>query len=333
MKRQRVAAVLAGAAAVLLPVFVRSQFALDMAILTLFYVGLTAAWNLVTFSGRLSLGHAAFFGLGAYTATLLFVRAGIPPVIGAAVAVVVSLLGGLLMVLVMVRLRGPFFTLASIAFAEVLQLVATHWRSLTDGSVGLHIPFRPGWQNLTFTSKEPYYYIALALAVLSVWLGHRLYHSSTGYFLRAASSDEEACQALGVNIKRAQAAALLWSAGMTGLLGVFYAYFIYVIEPTTFFSMELFSLQPALNGIIGGVGTVWGPVLGALVMTPLGEYLRTFLGAMQQGLHFLVYGLVLLVIVRVLPGGFMSIITGVRARNDDRGSGANERGRSYTAAS
>lgn len=333
MNGRRAAVVLVGAVVLLFPVLVRSQFAVDMAILTLLYVGLTAAWNLVTFSGRLSLGHAAFFGLGAYTATILFVRAGIPPVIGVFGAVAMALLGGFLMVFVMVRLRGPFFTLATIAFAEVLQLVAIHWRSLTGGSVGMYLPFRPGWQNLTFTTKEPYYYIALALAVLSVWVGHRLYHSSTGYFLRAASSDEEACQALGVNIARAQAVALLWSAGLTGLLGVFYAHFIYVIEPATFFSLELFSLQPALNGIIGGVGTVWGPVLGALVMVPLGEYSRTFLGSMQQGLHFLVYGLVLLVIVRVLPGGFMSIVARTRGGRPAGPVGAGERGRTSTAAS
>ena len=332
MSGRWVVAVLAGAAALLLPL-VLPPYALDMAILTIFYIGLTAAWNIVTFSGRLSLGHAAYFGLGAYTATLLFVRAGIPPVIGALAALGVALLGGLIMVLVMVRLRGPFFTLATIAFAQVLHLATVHWRSLTGGSVGLHIPFRPGWQNLTFTDREPYYYIALGLAALSVWVGHRLYHSSTGYFLRAAASDEEACQALGVNIAKAQAVALLSSAALTGLLGVFYAFFIYVVEPTTFYSMDLFSLQPALNGIIGGVGTVWGPVLGALLMVPLGEYSRTFLGAMKQGLHFFVYGLVLLIIVRVLPGGLISIVNRYRARSRVRAAGTTERGRSYPAAS
>src|SRR5690606_26474510 len=154
----------------------------------------------------------------------------------------------------LIRLRGPFFTLSSIAFAEVLKLIAVHWRSMTGGSVGLHIPFRPGLANLTFGSREPYYYIALGLAALSIWAGHALYHSATGYFLRAAASDEEAAQALGINTAKAQLTAFFLSAGLTGMLGVFYAYFVYVLEPATFFSLELFSLQPALNGIIGGMG-------------------------------------------------------------------------------
>lgn len=306
-------------ALLVLPMFLRAhQFVLDLLILTLFYVGLTAAWNLLTFGGKLSLGHAAFFGSGAYVTTLLFLRLDIKPMFGVLGAILVALLIALLQSLALIRLRGPFFTLASIAFAEVLKLIAVHWRSVTGGSVGLNIPFRPGWLNLTFGTKEPYYYIALFLAVVSIWVGRTLYHSATGYFLRASASDEEAAQALGINTTKAQLTAFFLSAGLTSVLGVFYAFFVYVLEPATFFSMELFSLQPALNGIIGGMGTVWGPVIGAVIMTPLGELLRIRLGAVQQGLHFLVYGFVLIMIVRALPGGLISLWSVKRGRG--RGS-------------
>jgi branched-chain amino acid transport system permease protein len=182
------------------------------------------------------------------------------------------------------------------------------WREVTAGSEGLTIPFTPGWQNLTFTTKVPYYYIFLILAAGSVYIVHRIYHSAMGHHLRAIASDEEAAQALGINTGRVQLLALFWSTGITGLLGIFYTQYVYMIEPEWAFSSMLFSLQPALNGIIGGLGTIWGPVVGAILMTPLGEYLRSYLGALQQGLNFFIYGLVLIGVVMVLPGGIISPI-------------------------
>ena len=310
MRRDKISLILGGALmAVLLiiPFFFHSSFILHMHTLVFFYVALTAAWNIPAFGGQLSLGHASFFGIGAYTGAILYVKYGISPWIGVPAAIVTSLAGGMILSLPLVRLRGPFFSLASIAFTEVLRMVAIDWRSLTNGSVGMNIPFKLGWMNLTFSSGRPFYYIFLALAVLIVYLSYRIRYSSLGFHLRAGASDIEAAQALGVNTSLANFIALMWSAALTGVLGLFYSFYMYVLEPGTLFSLPLFSLQPALNGIIGGMGTIWGPVIGAVIMTPLGEFLRFYLGTIQQGLNYVVYGLVLIATVRFIPGGVVSL--------------------------
>ncbi|MGO9021011.1 MAG: branched-chain amino acid ABC transporter permease [Syntrophobacteraceae bacterium] len=294
---------------ILIPFFFNSTFVLHMYTLVFFYIGLTAAWNIPAFGGQLSLGHASFFGIGAYTGAILYVKYGISPWIGVPAAIGMSMVGGLILSLPLVRLRGPFFSLASIAFAEVLRMVAIDWRSLTNGSVGINIPFKLGWMNLTFQSGKPFYYIFLCLAILIIYLSYRIRHSALGFHLRAGASDMEAAQALGVNTSLANFIALMWSAALTGVLGLFYSFYMYVLEPGTLFSLPLFSLQPALNGIIGGMGTIWGPVIGAIVMTPLGEFLRFYLGTIQQGLNYVVYGLVLIATVRFIPGGVVSLVS------------------------
>lgn len=292
-----------------IPLFFHSTFVLHMYTLIFFYTALTAAWNIPAFGGQLSLGHASFFGIGAYTAAILYVRYGVTPWLGLFAAAIAAMLGGLILSLPLIRLRGPFFTLASIAFAEVLRMVAIDWRSLTNGSVGINIPFKPGLMNLTFQGGKPFYYISLALAVGVVYLTYRIRYSALGFHLRAAASDDEAAKALGVNTSLTHFIALMWSAGITGVLGLFYVFYIYVLEPQSIFSLDLFSLQPALNGIIGGMGTVWGPVIGAVLMTPLGEFLRFYLGTIQQGLNYVVYGLVLVATVKFIPGGIVSLLT------------------------
>lgn len=293
----------------IIPMFFHSSFVLHMYTLIFFYVALTSAWNIPAYGGQLSLGHAAFFGIGAYTGAILYVKYGVCPWIGLLAALATSLLGGLVLSLPLIRLRGPFFTLSSIAFAEVLRMIAIDWRSMTNGSVGITIPFDPAWINLTFTSGKPFYYISLALATGVVYFSYRIRYSALGFHLRASASDDEAAKALGVNTSLANFFALMISAGITGILGMFYIFYTYVLEPFTVFSLDLFSLQPALNGIIGGMGTVWGPVIGAVLMTPFGEYLRFYLGTVQQGLNFVVYGIVLIAVVKFMPGGLVSILS------------------------
>jgi branched-chain amino acid transport system permease protein len=312
----------------LVPAFFSSTFVLHIYTLIFFYIALTAAWNIPAFGGQLSLGHAAFFGIGAYTGAILYVKFGVSPWIGLLAAVVTALLGGLILSLPLLRLRGPFFTLASIALAEVLRMVAIDWRSLTNGSVGINIPFKPGFQNLTFQGGMPFYYIFLALAVIVVYLTYRIRNSALGFHLRASASDDEAARALGVNTSLAQFLGLMWSTGITGVLGLFYVFYNYVLEPSTAFSLDLFSLQPALNGIIGGMGTVWGPVIGAILMTPLGEFLRFYLGTIQQGLNYVVYGLVLIATVKFIPGGILSVLGPLlhrKARDEDAPGNRGER--------
>lgn len=295
---------IAALVALVLPLAVKDQYVQHVAIVTFIYIGITVAWNLMAIGGTLSLGHAAFFGVGAYTTAILFIKFGVNPWVGILLSMVTSALTALLLVVPLLRLRGPFFTLSSLAFVEVLRLLAIWAVPVTNGSSGLTTPSDQGFAYISFENREPYYYIVLAFVIIVVAFSVWLYGSKVGYHLRALKTDEQALRALGVRTNGLKISIMVISAAITGAFGAFSAIYYFVIEPETQFSMMLYSVQPALNGIIGGMGTVVGPIIGAVLMTPLGEWLHTaFSGA--QGVNFMIYGLVLIVIVRLLPGGLV----------------------------
>jgi branched-chain amino acid transport system permease protein len=304
--------VLAGLAivAATLAFLVKDKFYLHVLIMMMFYASASSAWNIVGgFAGQLSLGHAAFFGIGAYTSTLLFIDLGISPWIG-------MLIGGILATLVSgaigypsFRLRGPFFTLVTIAFAEVLRILTLYAHDFTKGSIGISVPFRPALRNFIFRQLSAYVYVALAFMVITVLVSLWIEHSRLGYYLAALREDEDAAQALGIDTARYKLVAVLVSAFFTALAGTFYAQYIFYIEPFQTFSLD-FSILLAMMAIIGGVGTVWGPVAGAFLVTPLQEVLQAKLGGELQGLHLVVYGTVLIVVVIVLPQGIVPSLAG-----------------------
>jgi len=295
--------VLFGAVLMLIPLFVRNNFYIHNLIMIFFWATLTASWNIIGgIAGQISLGHAAFFGIGAYTSTILYLKMGVSPWIG-------LLCGGLLAMAVAsgisypcFRLRGPFFTLATIAFGEVVSILASYFRDLTGGAVGLLIPFKPGFWNLMFREKIWYYYIMLVLLLIVIFITYKIATSKMGYYLLSLREDEEAARAIGINTAKYKLYAVMVSAFFAGVAGVFYAQYILFIEPRTVFSAEL-STQFALMSIIGGLGTVVGPILGAFILTPLGEFLRAWLGGSYSGLHIAIYGLILIVVVLMMPEG------------------------------
>lgn len=295
---------IAGLVALLLPLVVRDQYVLHIAVITFIYVGVTVAWNLMAIGGTLSLGHAAFFGVGAYTVAILYVEFGINPWLGILAAMVMAAAVSMVLAVPLLRLRGPFFTLSSLAFVEVLRLLAIWAVPVTNGSVGITTPPDQGFAFISFENREPYYFIVLAMVIVVVAFSVWLYNSRIGYHLRAMKTDEEAIRALGVHTNGLKVGTLAVSAAITGAFGAFAALYLFVIEPETQFSMTLYSVQPALNGIIGGMGTVVGPIIGAVLMTPLGEWLRTSFAGVQ-GLNFMIYGIALIVIVRLMPGGLV----------------------------
>jgi len=302
--------VLAGMAVVVgvLAFTVADKFYLHVLIMMLFYASISSAWNIVGgFAGQLSLGHAAFFGIGAYTSTLLFINFGVSPwigmLVGASLATIVSGAIGY----PSFRLRGPFFTLVTIAFAEVLRLLTLYAHDLTKGSIGISVPFRPAAGNFIFRQVSAYAFVALAFLALTVLVSLWIEHSRLGYYLAAIREDEDAAQALGIDAARYKLVAVLISAFLTALGGTFYAQYIFYIEPFQTFSLD-FSVLLAMMAIIGGLGTVWGPVAGAFLVTPLQEILQAELGGALQGLHLVIYGTVLIVVVILLPQGIVPSI-------------------------
>lgn len=292
-------------AAILLPLLVSDQYMLHIGVMILIYVGITVAWNIMAVGGILSLGHAAFFGVGAYTVAILYTNYQVNPWLGLFLAGIAAAVSSLILVIPLVRLRGPFFTLATLAFVEVLRLLSIWAVPITKGSVGITTPPLQGFAYISFENREPYYFIALVLTFLTVLLSIWIYRSKLGYHLRATDSNEEAVRALGVRSNRVKIGSMLISSAVTGIFGAFAALYFFVIEPDTQFSSTLYSIQPALNGIIGGMGTIAGPIIGAIIMTPLGEWLRVTFSGASQGVNFMIYGLVLIVMVRMMPGGLV----------------------------
>ncbi|MGI6603528.1 MAG: branched-chain amino acid ABC transporter permease [bacterium] len=285
------------------PLLIKNSFSLHLMIMIFYHATLSCAWNIIGgYAGQTSLGHAAYFGLGAYTIALLEVKLGVSPWVGLVVACLLSPLVALAISYPCFRLRGPFFTLSSIAFAEVLRLIAISWRSLTNGAVGLLIPFSPGFVNLMFRGKVPYYYMSLILMFMVIAVSILIERTRLGYYLVAIKENEDAAQALGINTTKCKLIAMGTSALFTTLGGIFYAQYILFIEPDSVFAMTL-STQMALMAIIGGLGSVSGPVIGAFLLTPLNEFLRSWLGGHAAGLHAAIYGILLIVVVLLLPEG------------------------------
>ncbi len=305
MRRHLPALVVFGAAA-LAPVFVRDAYLLDSLVLILMWGALSAAWNVAGgYAGQVSLGHAAFFGIGAYAAALLTTRWDLSPWIGLVVGALLSTGAGLIIGYLSNRLKGPYFALATIAFAQVLLIVASRWRGFTKGSEGIPVPFRQGFWTLGFSDKAHWVYLTLGVALLVYLIQVYLEVSRLGYQLAGVREDEDAAQALGVPSRRLKVVAIALSAALTSVCGTLWAQYIGFVDPFYVFSIDL-SILFALNTIIGGTGTALGPFYGSILITSLDTYLRAaFSGVTGRliGIHLIIYGCLLIVVVRFIPQG------------------------------
>lgn len=301
-------AVVAFGAVALVPLVLRDAFLLDGLILILLWGAVSSAWNVAGgYAGQVSLGHAGFFGLGAYSAALLATRWNASPWVGLLVGMALATTAGLVIGYLSNRLRGPYFVLATIAFSQILLIVASRWRGFTAGSEGIPVPFRPGFWTLGFVDKAVWVYLMLALAVLLYLAQRYLERSRLGYQLAAVREDEDAAQSLGVPARRLKVVAIAVSAALTALCGGFWAQYVGFVDPFYVFSVDL-SVRFALGAIIGGLGTALGPFLGSLLVTTLEIYLRAQFGGIGAGLvgiYLIIYGCALILVVRFVPQGLM----------------------------
>ena len=288
----------------------RNDYVLTVLILFLYFAYVGQAWNIMMgFAGQLSLGHALYVGLGAYTAAALYVHFGIGPWIGLFVAVGVSVLAGAAMGFLAFRFRvsGVYFAILTIAFAEFARLGFDHF-GWVGASAGLFLPVAQYTQNDLWRLRgDPtmFYYVLLVTTVLAFVLCHLLLRSRIGYFWRAIREDEEAARAAGINAFRCKMYAVIISAGLTSFAGVFYAFFYNNLFPEQIFHISR-SIELILGPIIGGIGTLFGPVLGAFVLQVLAETMQALLtsfGIDVPGVRQLVFGIVLLLIVVLMPDG------------------------------
>jgi branched-chain amino acid transport system permease protein len=301
--------------AVLLPQLISSAFALDIFIRVLLFAFIGVAWNLMGgYAKQLSLGHAAYFGLGAYTSTILLIRFGISPWIGIFAGGVVAMLASLPIGALCFRLRGPYFAIATIATAQVLMLLFLKFRDFAWGAEGTTLPnFGDSPLMMQFDSKAAYYYIALAMLTLGLAITYAIERSWMGYYLIAVGEDEDAAEAIGVDALRIKRNIYLISAFLTALGGTFYVQYIYFIDPNTAFSFNI-SVEAALVSIVGGIGTLWGPVVGTVLLEATSALLQSWLGSGHGGVQLTVYSLILIAVILWQPAGLIGIFTDLFAR-------------------
>jgi branched-chain amino acid transport system permease protein len=273
------------------------------------------AWNLIGgYGAQLSLGHSAFFAIGAYTSVLLLGAFGLSPWIGGAIGMAVACLAAIIIGVPCFRLRGPYFTLATIAAAEIVRILLLHFQDLTGGANGIPLPFHGNsFLSLQFSTKAPYYYLALLLLVIVFCVVQQMQRQKIGRYLAAIREDQDAAESLGVQSDRVKLTAFLVSGAITAACGVFYAFAVGYIDPDGVASVNL-SIEIAVVVIVGGINTLWGPILGALVVIVLTELTNMYLGSLRSGASLVLYGLLLIVVVLVRPAGLISLFRARKAQ-------------------
>ena len=309
-RRRGLVAVALLAAALLFPAFVTLPYPRDVLIRIFLFATLAQAWNILAgYCGQISLGHAIFFGTGAYTSGIFVAREIASPwiamVVGALLAVALSQVVGA----PVFRLRGHYFAIATIAVGEIVHILAVNW-DFIGAARGLYIPIKRPDSLVNFQfhqSKAVYYYIVLGLLLLGLGVTRFLERSRLGYYFRAVREEQEAAASLGVPVARMKRVAFAISAALTAACGTFYAQYLLFIDPESVFPLSL-SILICLVAVLGGVGTLWGPLVGAAVLIPLGEVTRIYLGGTGKALDLVIYGALIMVVSVVQPAGLVGAI-------------------------
>ena len=308
------------------PVIFRNPAFLQLMVLVLLYAYLTTSWNLVGgFAGVLPLGHTLFAGIGAYTSTLLFIELGLTPWIGMFVGAFLAMIAGFLIGLPTLKLRGAYFALSSIAFLEGFRVVTENTKVLfgvkINGPQGLLLPLKGNsLYYFQFDNKIWYYYVILIMTAIVLYITYKVSVSRLGYYLMAGGEDKEAAEALGVNVFRCKMIAMMMSTFLTALGGTFYAQLVRYIYPRGVMNLE-FAFEIAFIAIVGGRGTIAGPILGSFLLVPVAELTRIYLGGSYLGIHLAMYGLVLMLVMIFEPRGITEPLTKVYNNILDRFEG------------
>ncbi|NDB68121.1 MAG: branched-chain amino acid ABC transporter permease [Methylocystaceae bacterium] len=296
------------ALALIYPLLLTSPFQQRLGALILLYAIGASAWNIIGgYAGQVSVGHVMFFGCGAYGSLAAYAHFGWPPILGLPLGVAASIGIAALIGTPTLRLSGHYFSMATIAVAELLRLIVTNVEYL-GGAVGLSGPVMPRtWLDLSFTSALPYYYLFLSTLLFILWLTWRMEKSRMGYYLRAIKDNERAARSLGVEAGRYKLYAFMMSAGLTSLAGGLYSIMFGFVDPESGLGM-LTSVKMLIMAALGGAGLLFGPLVGAAILVPLEEISNTLLGGKGAGLTFMVYGAIIMIIARFYPGGMLKLI-------------------------
>ncbi|MBQ9031775.1 MAG: branched-chain amino acid ABC transporter permease [Parasporobacterium sp.] len=291
----------------LLPLVMTQNYLTSMMVQCFLFAAMGVAWNLIGgYADRVSIGHSAFLAVGAYTSYIMYLDFGISPLIGMFVGMIIAGVLAYLIGSLCLGLRGTFFTLSTIAFAEIFKNILLHFREVTNGSYGLILTYSGDDPvNLQFGTKTPIYYISLVLLAAIVLFNIFFEKSKTGYCLKAIGEDEDAIRSLGFNTRNVKLRTFIISAMLTSLIGTIYGFYLAYIMPTSIASTPV-SIKIIVVAVIGGAGLLWGPVLGAFIIIPLTELVNATLGSIS-GANTMIYGLVLILIILFRPKGVLSL--------------------------
>jgi len=290
------------------PLLISDPTFIHILIYTFFFAYFAAAWNIVgSYAGQPSLGHAIFFGIGGYTSSILFINYGISPWIGMFVGAILAALAALALGFPTFRVRGPFFAFITLAFTLLISLLFVYFHDYTGGATGLPVPLKGDAPHLfQFNSKLPYYYIILAFFCVIMYVTYRLERSKFGYYLLAIREDEDAARSVGVHVFKYKLMAAALSGFFTALLGTFYTQYTRFIDPHEAFGLWR-TFQPMLISVLGGPG-LWGPLIGAAILTPINESILMFLGGRYATVGMMIYGLVVMLIMLFMPSGIVGVL-------------------------
>ncbi|MGH7120601.1 MAG: branched-chain amino acid ABC transporter permease [Acetobacteraceae bacterium] len=266
-----------------------------------------SAWNVIGgYAGQISFGHSIYFGIGAYASLLVFSKLGLPPIAGAPLGILASFVVSLLIGPPSFRLHGHYFAMGTFAIAALAENLVVNWK-FAGGAIGVMGPAMPrSLADLLFRDALPYYVIFLAVLILLLAVTHLMQRSRMGYYLRAIGAGERAAESLGVPIQRYKLYALLISGAFTALAGSLYAVMIGFVDPESGFGI-LISVNMVVIAALGGVGTLFGPLVGAIILVPLQQMTNALLGGGSSGAAYVAYGLIIVLIARFSPGGLAEI--------------------------
>jgi branched-chain amino acid transport system permease protein len=311
-KRQKIAAAVTLVLALAFPLVFTDTFPIHVMILVYMFGVLGMGWNIMGgYAGMFSFGQAAFFGIGAYTSSFLLMNFGVNPWIGLVAGGITAALVAAAIGYPCSNLRGHYFAIASIAFAEIVRVVFNNWK-LVGAAEGLSLPMLDeSFANFMFhSSKLPYYYIILAFLLLAIATCYFVATSKMGYYFRAIKESHEVAEVLGVNVVRYRLIAIMIAGFLSAMAGTFYAQYILYIDPESVMLLPI-SVQVVLISMLGGAGAVIGPVIGAAVLIPIAEYTRITLGHQGTGVDMLIYGFLIMLISMYQPAGVWGLLSSI----------------------
>jgi branched-chain amino acid transport system permease protein len=273
---------------------------------------MSMGWNILGgYTGQVSLGHAVYFGIGAYTSTMLFLQFGLSPWLGMPLGVSAAIITAMIVSYPCFQLKGHYFAIATICLGEIVRVIFVNLE-IVGGATGLSLPIEYSFSAFQFASKTPYYYITLfflvAVLLLTGWIERR----RMGYYLRAIKMDQDAARSLGINTRLYKMVAMAFSAGITAIAGTIYAQFVLYIDPESVFASHV-SIIMCLISVLGGTHSKWGPILGALVLIPLQESTRFLWGGGGYGIDLIIYALLIMGISVFQPEGLIGLVSRVGA--------------------